>query len=75
MREIGNLLLDDNGYVYFMADTTNGPMAGARLCRVADGVVWFWDKRLRLERGLRIDMFIEDLVRANEVSKPSKTKR
>jgi len=70
MKVFGDLVVDDDGYIYFMADTTGGPGIGAKLCRVADGVVWFWDKQARLERGFRIDMFTENLAEADdEISK------
>ncbi len=76
MREMDGLFLDNDGFIYFMADTTGGLGIGAKLCRVADGVVWFWDKQARLERGFRIDMFTENLIEADdEISKTGEVER
>jgi len=66
MRAIGDLVVDGEGCVYFAVDTSGGVRAGAKLCRIADGVVWFWDKQARLERGFRIDMFADNLARASD---------
>ena len=62
MRVVGDLAVDEEGYMYFRITTTQGWTPGRnKLCRVAGGMVYFWDDYIGIERGFPIGEFVECL--------------
>ena len=67
MRAIGDLVLDEEGYLRFKICTTEGWLPGCnKLCRVRDGTVHFLDEYAGVERGFNIRSFAEWLIEADD---------